>query len=399
MTTNHFENGSLTREYAVKLILLLGLVSLLADVAYEGARSIVGPFFEVLGASATVVGVVTGLGEFIGYGLRSIFGYLSDKRGEYWTPTILGYLSVFFSIPTLALVGYWELAAILLIVERMGKAVRTPARDAILSYAASRVGRGWGFGLHEAMDQMGAVLGPLLVTAVLHFRGYSESFAFLALPAGLALGVLLFCRKLYPSPQRLELREKGVEGGGRVSPIFWVYSVFVIISVSGCASFPLIAYHLKLSSVFSDIQIPILFALAMGVDALAALLVGRVYDRVRLLSLVFIPSLILPIAPLAFLRGDQHLVITAMLLWGAVMGVQETVMRAAVGEMSPLSRRGFTYGVFAALYGASWLFGNTVMGILYGISPNYLVIFSVSLELLAFVPYFGLLKMDFEESR
>src|SRR6266496_1831603 len=177
---------------ALKFVVLLGVVSLFADMTYEGARSITGPHRAVLGASATVVGLVAGFGELIGYGLRLVSGYLSDRTGRYWAITLVGYAVNMLAVPLLALAGNWEIAALLIIAERTGKAIRTPARDAMLAHATTEMGRGWGFGLHEAMDQTGALIGPLLVALVLHGTGsYRNSFAMLLAPAVLSLGVLL----------------------------------------------------------------------------------------------------------------------------------------------------------------------------------------------------------------
>src|SRR2546430_237253 len=199
-------SASLTRGTALTFVILLGIVSLFADMTYEGARSITGPYLAVLGASATVVGIIAGFGELVGYGLRLAAGYLSDRTGRYWTITLVGYVVNLLAVPLLALAGRWELAAVLMIAERFGKAIRTPARDAMLSHATTEMGRGWGFGLHEAMDQIGAFLGPLIVAAVLFRRdGYPTAFGILLIPALLALGVLVVARPLYPHPRDFEV--------------------------------------------------------------------------------------------------------------------------------------------------------------------------------------------------
>jgi MFS family permease len=205
--SSHIDRPSagLKRRTALAFVILLGVVSLFADMTYEGARSITGPYLAVLGASATVVGMVAGLGELIGYVLRLVAGYLSDRTGRYWTFTLVGYVVNVLAVPCLALAGRWELAA-LMIAERFGKAIRTPARDAMLSHATSAMGRGWGFGLHEAMDQIGALLGPLIVAAVLFRRdGYPTAFGVLLIPALLTLGVLVLARLLYPDPRDFEI--------------------------------------------------------------------------------------------------------------------------------------------------------------------------------------------------
>ena len=180
-------------------------MSLFADMTYEGARSVMGPYLAILGASATAVGIIGGLGEFVGYGIRIIFGSLADRTRRYWTITILGYILNLLAVPSLALTSHWQIAAILIIAERFGKAVRTPAQDIMLSYAAKEVGRGWGFGIHETMDQTGAVVGPIIISVVLYIRGnYSQGFAILLVPAILALCVLALSRRLYLNPEDLK---------------------------------------------------------------------------------------------------------------------------------------------------------------------------------------------------
>jgi MFS family permease len=371
---------------AIQFVVLLGIVSLFADMTYEGARSITGPYLAFLGASAAATGVVAGFGEFIGYGLRLISGYLSDRTGRYWAVTLWGYALNLVAVPFLALTASWEVAALLIVAERMGKALRTPARDAMLSHATTQMGRGWGFGLHEAMDQIGAVLGPLLVALVLSLRGgYSGGFAILVLPAALALGTLVVARRLYPQPQDLEvLGGQPVATLGQQLPrLYWLYLSFVAVGVAGYANFQLVSYHFQTSSLVSETQIPVLFAIAMGVDALVALIVGRLFDRVGLSLLALIPLLSLPIAPLAFSLSYEAAV-AGVVLWGAAMGIQETVMRAAIAGMVPLARRGTAYGIFNAAYGLSWFLGAACMGVLYEVGIGYLIAFSVGLELASF---------------
>ena len=200
---------------ALKFVVLLGVVSLFADMTYEGARSITGPFLALLGASGTAVGLIAGLGELIGYSLRLASGYLADRTGRYWAITLVGYGLNMLAVPLLALAGRWEVAAALIICERMGKAIRTPARDAMLSHATHRVGHGWGFGLHEALDQAGAVVGPLAVAGVLVAGGgYQAAFAMLLVPAAITLGLLLLARWLNPRPRDLEPITPRTTAGG-----------------------------------------------------------------------------------------------------------------------------------------------------------------------------------------
>lgn len=367
---------------AFKFIILLGMVSLLSDLTYEGARSITGPFLAMLGASGAVVGLVAGLGELIGYGIRLVSGYLSDATKRYWTFTIGGYILNLLAVPLLALAGVWQVAAALIIAERLGKAIRTPARDAMLSHAASEVGKGWTFGLHEALDQIGALLGPLLVTLVLYWKGsYRTGFALLLIPAILAITVLLIARLLYPAPQELE-RASAVPTEKGLPRRFWLYLLAVAFIAAGYVDYPLIAFHVARGSLISSPAIPLLYAMAMGVDALAALACGYLFDRIGVYVLGVVALLSSLFAPLIF-WGSLPLVLVGIAIWGIGMGAQESVLRAAIAGMVPPDRRGTAYGIFNTGYGLSWFLGSALLGLLYDRSITYMVAFSVVTQVLA----------------
>ncbi len=374
--------GRLTRATALRFVLLLGLVSLLADMTYEGARSITGPYLAVLGASATAVGIVAGLGELLGYGLRLASGYLADRTGRYWATTIAGYALNLLVVPALALAGRWELAALLMLLERTGKALRTPARDAMLSRATAYTGHGWGFGLHEAMDQAGALLGPLVVAGIVAWHGgYRAGFAVLLVPALLALATLLMARALYPRPQAAEPLTPDLHPEG-LPPAFWVYLAGAALVAAGFADFPLVAFHFERAAVVRPDLIPLLYALAMGVDAVAALLFGRAFDRLGLSVLVFATALTAAFAPLVFL-GGAGVALLGIALWGVGVGAHESIMRAAVAPMVAAGRRGTAYGLFNTGYGLAWFAGSALMGVLYDVSVGWLVAFCVVAQLAA----------------
>ncbi|MDH5202448.1 MAG: MFS transporter [Nitrospirota bacterium] len=384
------------KRIAYQFIILLGIVSLFGDITYEGARSVTGPYLAVLGASASIVGLVAGLGEFLGYGLRLVSGYFADRTKAYWSLTIIGY-GLILSIPLLAFAGYWQVAAFLIILERIGKAIRTPARDAMLSHATLQVGRGWGFALHEAIDQIGAIIGPLIFSAVFLFKGgYREGFAILWIPAFLTLSILVVARIKVPLPERLETFSEGTEpdikGKKRLQKVFWFYALFIFLSVAGFSNFQIISYHFKVQSIVSDIQIPIFYAIAMGVDVLVALIIGKTYDKIGLKSLIIIPLLTLPIPFFAF-SYNYSLALISVVLWGAVMGIHETIMRAAIADLSSVERRGFAYGIFNTIYGAAWFLGSTFMGLLYDISISYIIIFVIFMELIS-IPVFFFVKKE-----
>jgi MFS family permease len=367
---------------ALKFVILLGIVSLCADATYEGARSITGAYLGVLGASATVVGLVAGLGELIGYGFRLVIGYISDQTRKYWFITTLGYVVNTAVVPLLALAGRLEVAVGLMIAERTGKAIRTPPRDVLLSHAATQVGRGFGFGLHEALDQIGAVMGPLAVAAVIYLKGgYQGGFAILIVPAIVGLCVLLVVQKLYPNPRDFEQETPTLQGEG-LPRVFWIYLGAVALVAAGYADFPLIAYHFQKGAIATEQTIPLLYAMAMAVDAVAALVFGRLFDRAGLSILVVAVFLSLMFAPLVFL-GSSNLALVGMILWGIGMGVQESILKAAVAGMVPMDKRASAYGTFSAGYGLAWFLGSALMGILYDQSVSLLVVFSVVIQLIA----------------
>ncbi len=372
-----------SKQKAINFVVLIGIVSLFSDMTYEGARSVTGPFLAVLGASGTVVGFVAGLGELLGYGLRLISGFLSDRLGKYWTITILGYILNLFAVPLLALAGRWEIAAVLMITERIGKAIRTPARDAMLSHATKEVGRGWGFGLHEALDQIGAVIGPLIVTVVLYLKGgFKTGFAVLLVPALLAIVVLIAARVIYPTPRDLETEQPKPSVGTGFPRAFWLYLAAVVLIAAGYVDYPLISYHLKKVAVVSNNWLPVFYAVAMGVDALAALIFGYLFDRIGIYVLVIAALISSVFAPLVFFGGFT-MALLGMAAWGIGMGAQESVLRAAIAGMIPPDRRGTAYGVFNTGYGLFWFLGSALMGVLYDISVGYVVAFSVVTQLLS----------------
>lgn len=392
----------LGRAHAVRFILLMGLVSLFADMTYEGARSSTGPFLLTLGASAGAVGFVAGLGELVGYALRLGAGILADRTRQYWLWTFVGYGINVFAVPLLAVAGMWEVAAGLVVAERFGKAVRSPAKDVLLSHAASQVGRGFAFGLHEAVDQIGAVAGPLIVAAVV-FRGhgYSLGFAFLAIPAVLSLLCLAVARWFYPKPEEFERETasaapKQLAGAQRswwrFSPALTLYITFAALAVGGFAHFQLISFHIKARGLMGDATIPAAFAMAMAVDALVAPVVGRLYDKRGLLVLALMPVGTAVAAVLLF-NNTTWGAWSGMVVWGVALGMQESVLKAAVASLAPKGERGGAFGLYYFGFGVSWFLGSVVMGFLYGWSIPALLAFVVATQVAALAPLVVLLRL------
>jgi predicted MFS family arabinose efflux permease len=377
---------SADRRRALKFVVLVGVLSFFADGTYEASRSIVGPYLALLGASAFTIAVVSGVGEFLGYGLRLVSGRTADATGKFWPITIFGYFVQMLSVPALALVGSWQAAAALIILERVGKAIRNPPRDVMLSHAGKQIGRGWAFGLHEALDQFGAVFGPLLVALILFRRAdYRLAFAVLLVPALTNLTVLLVARMLYPTPEDMESMVPTGQAD-RLPHVFWVYLAGACLVAAGFVDYPLIAYHLQRTSSVSQTAVPVFYAVAMGVSGTGSLVLGRVYDRRGFIVLIALTLLTTLFAPLVFLGGFWTALI-GIALWGLGMGVHESLIPAAVAPVVPSNRRASAYGLFTAGYGLSWFLGSAAIGFLYSRSLAATVAFCVAAELAA-VPLF-----------
>lgn len=373
------------RRRAVAFIILIGCVSLFADMTYEGGRSIAGPFLGALGASAVVISVVAGLGEFLGYGVRYLSGRIADRGGRYWPIMLAGYLINLLSVPLLALAGSWPIAVLLLIAERLGRAIRAPIRSAMVSHAASRTGAGWGFGLHTALDQTGGMSGPLLIAGMLALgEGYRRGFAVLLLPALASLAILGAARVLYPDPRQLELNATRPEltAWSGFDRIFRIYTLAAALVGAGFVDFALIAFHLTRAGVMSPAWIPLLYALAMAIEGTAALALGWLLDR---LGRGIVPAGIALAAlatPLLFL-GDAAAAAAGATVWGIGTAIQDTIFHALLSRHIPQNRRATAYGLFDALRGAAWLAGSVLLGLLYSLSLPALVGTSLALQLAA----------------
>lgn len=384
------DKKSILKRSALKFVLMVGALSFFADFTYEGSRSILGPYLALLQTSATVVGVVTGFGELAGYGLRLISGRLADVTGKFWPITIFGYFIQMLSVPALALAGNWPMAAVLIILERVGKAIRNPPRDVMLSHAAKEIGYGWAFGMHEALDQFGALFGPLAVAAVLAIRGeYRFAFALLLLPGVICLSLLLIARWIYPRPEEMETEVPNVKAEG-LPRVYWIYLAGAALVAAGFADFPLIAYHFQKAASVPKNWVPIAYAIAMGVSGAGSLVFGRLFDRFGILVLVPLTLFSALFAPLVFLGGFWAALAGAS-LWGLGMGAHESIIPAAVGPMVPPQRRASAYGLFTAGYGLFWFLGSALMGVLYDASIHSLIVFSVVMQL-ASVPLFLLVR-------
>lgn len=381
------ETKDQTKVRALRFVVLVGVMSFFADFTYEGSRGILGPYLALLGASGTAVGIVTGFGELAGYGLRLVSGRLADRTRQFWPITIFGYIVQMAAVPALALAHSWPAAAVLLILERVGKATRNPPRDVMLSHAGAKLGGlGWAFGLHEALDQFGALFGPLAVALVLARHGdYRTAFAVLLLPALIMLALLGVARLLYPRPEDLEAHVPSTSTR-KLPRRFWIYLAGAAFVAAGFADFPLIAYHFQKTGSVPGSWVPIFYAIAMGVSGAGSLVFGRLFDRFGIGVLIPLTLVSALFAPLVFL-GGFWLALAGAAVWGLGMGVHESIMPAAVAPMVSGDRRASAYGLFTGFYGLFWFLGSSVIGILYDVSVNATAVLCLALVLAA-VPFF-----------
>jgi MFS family permease len=375
------------RATALRFIVCLGVVSLFADMTYEGAYSIIGPFLKDLGASAAAVGMIAGLGEMIAASLRFFSGRFVDRTRAYWGMAIFGYCLNVVVVPAFAFAGNWQMAALLVVAERTGKSLRGPARDVLLSEATSKIGHGWGFGVHAAMDQTGAVLGPLMMAAaVMRTQHFGPAFLRLAFPAAGALIALLVARLVYPQAGRA--LPKQVQS--RTLPrVFWMYVAAAGLLAMGFVDFPLLAYHFQTAALAKPAVIPLLFSGAMGLNGLAALILGKLFDRygIQILSFGILFSLVG--LPLGFLGGPAA-AIASVACWAIGMGAQDATLRSGIAQVVSMNKRGTAFGAFNGVYGIMWFLGSATMGLLYGHSLMALVVFGVVAQLAAAILFFRL---------
>ncbi len=351
-------------------IVLLGIVSLLGDVVYEGSRSIVTPYLALLGASAFVITFAGRFGEFLGYAMRLVSGVLSDKTQAYWVFIFLGY-GLIVSIPLLGFTGAWEIAIILIVLERVGKALRAPSRDAVLSIVSRGVGAGKAFGIHELMDQVGAVLGPIIVAGLMLYsnNNYNQTFSFFLLPFLALLAALIYAYTKIGGVKEAKASQASKEAQRtwdvKLHNAFYIYTLSVALSTIGLIPYELILYiAYKILAPEAQWIIPLLYMVIQLVDAPSALFSGYAYDsfKIKILILPFIISMIPSILTLA--GTNMLMLIFAAIFFGLVLGMQESVYRAAVLEYAPPFFRGTAYGIFNTAYGIGMLISGAVYGLM-----------------------------------
>lgn len=391
---------------AMTFIILFGIVSLFSDMTHEGASSIRGAYLALLGASAGTIGFISGLGELIGYSMRYVFGKITDRTKKYWPMVIFGYILDILAVPALALVGEkgWIAAALLLVIQRMGKAIKKPAKDTIMSFAASQEGVGKSFGIQEMLDQIGAFLGPVFLYLVMLFKTdgttfeiYRTAFGFLAIPGFITILLLFITKREFPNPEAFEPEAKKEEAFV-MKKSFIYYIVGISFFAFGFMDYALVIMHISKNftglggsygtfSLISEETLPLLYAGAMLVDAVAALIFGHIYDKKGVRALVISTIISAPFSLFIFGFKSELALLFGLVLWGIGMGAQESILKAAVTSMVPKKNRATGYGIFECSFGIFWFLGSWILGVIYAKSLPLMIGLSIFAQLLA-IPFY-----------
>ncbi len=388
---------------AMAFITLMGVVSLFSDMTHEGARSILGEYLNLAGASAAAIGFVSGIGELCGYSLRLLSGFIADKTKKYWTLIILGYTMQVLAIPALALVpeNGWVIACFLVIIERIGKAIKKPAKNTLVSFAASEVGTGKGFAYQEFLDQLGAFAGPVILFFISLikdtgdlFSTYRVCFAFLGIPALITVALVVISKIKYPDPEVFEKSEDDNKTEFHIKKSFVFYMIAICLFAFGFADFTLITLHAAKTDAFPTATLSLLYAAAMAVDAFAALFFGWLFDKIGLKALIYSTLCSAFFAPLVFLSDSPFLIGVGIILWGIGMGAQESIMKAAVSKIIPKSMRSTGFGIFETGFGIAWFLGSWLLGALYDVNTLWVAIVSAAAQILAVIFYIICIKTE-----
>ena len=351
-----------------RVVAWFGVVSLAADMVYEGARSVTGPYLASLGASALVVGLVTGAGEAAALGFRLFSGPMADRSGRYWSWTVVGYAMTVVCVPLMAFAPFvgaagLALASTLVILERTGKAVRSPSKSVLLADAARTVGRGRGFAVHKALDQVGAFAGPLLVAGVVALTGTTwPAFAVLAIPGVVAMTLLMRLRVALTAPGPRPSVDAVPDGP--LPRSYYLLTLSCALATFGLLTFGVLSFHLVDDGLVGLPWVPVVYASAMGIEAVSALATGFVFDRVGGRTLLVLPPLVALVPFLAF-SSSATVAVAGILVWGLATGILDSTVKALVAETVPRERLGTAYGGFAAVQGVAALAGGVVAGWLY----------------------------------
>jgi MFS family permease len=372
---------------AFRFVVILGVVNFFSDMTYEGGAAINGQYLASFGATAAAVSIIAGFGEFLGYSLRSLAGYLADRTGRYWLITFFGYAVNLLAVPAMALAWNWQSAAAFILAERVGRAFRKPTVEAMLSYSTGKHGRGWVYSFNTAMDETGAALGPLVIAFAFFLRAdYRAAFAIMIIPSVLALISLAYARVTFPVPSKLEEGGPATATRNEFPVAYWLYMIAGSLFAMGIMSFELVAYHLSESDVVSEAWLPVFLSMATISAIAASLFLGQLYDRIGIAAVAVAVVVSACFSPLVFF-GGFWISLVGLLLWGVGYATQDTLLKVLIAGILPKGRRNLAFGLFYLGYGGGWFIGSVATGLIYEHSRLALVSFAIAAQVLS-LPFF-----------
>ena len=385
-----------TQRRVLLVFLLLGLVSLFADVVYEGGRSVSGAYLAEIKAPVVATALV-GVGEFLGLAFRLFSGYIAtilQSSTVLWGSTLLGYLITSLSIPMIAFAPTWHDVVVLYIIERLGKGLRAPTRDVIVAEVSEGIGVGKGFGIHELLDQVGAFLGPVLVSILLTLYGYRVAYLTLIIPGMISVLLVATAWRLHPKLKSTSVRKSKLVVRG-YSKSFWIYTLATSVLVLGFMHWSIASYYLKIRGVVSDAEIGFIYAIAMFVDAIVAVPLGVLFDKVKFKTLLTIPALT-PVFIVLIMYAPHELIYFSAIPWGIIMCSEESIMRATIALLVEPSKRPLAYGFFGLVFGFMWAVGGYIYVAILD-KPLYMLIYVLTTSITSTYLYITLINV-FQEA-
>lgn len=370
-------------------IVRLGFVSLLTDLSSEMIFSVFAIFFTtVAGASSSLLGLIEGLADFSASSLNYLAGRLSDRSGKRKVFTLAGYGFSTLAKTVLLVTNSIAGLSVFRVAERLGKGFRGPPRDAWLSAISDERTRGYSFGVHKALDKLGAVLGPLVAYGLLRWLGESAStykmlFWVAFVPALLSIALLAFVKD---QPGVAHEREGISKNWQALSPGFKRF--LLPAGVFALAYFSLGFLLLKAHTLgFSVANIVLLYALFNTTCVVAAPLVGKLGDRIGRSRIVLMGYAAYGLLNLWLVVARSPWEIVAVFgIYGFFYSIEESQSKAFIADLEP-ERRATAIGVYNFVTGLLYLPASLVAGALWTVSPALAFALAAALSAAAIVVF------------
>ena len=375
-----------SRKYIWKNVRNLGFVSFFTDMSSEMIFGIL-PLFIIddLGAGKSILGFVEGMGEAVGYGTRTVSGTISDKVGKRKSLILLGYGLSTLAKPFFALSASWPHVLGIRITDRIGKGIRTSPRDALLADSIEPVNQGRAFGLHRAMDQAGAIVGPLIAFGLLYYFEIRDIFWFSLIPGIIALFILarhVQERKIIPKNQGVFANFRELLRGK-----FLMFLLIITVFSIGAFNFSFILVESSELGL-EDNFVPLVYVVINIMHTLVGLPSGILADKIGTEKVVLISfALFLLTCIIGFFETEFVLVGFVMAaIFGLYHGITITSQRTMVSRYVPEQLRGTAFGLYYLFVGISFLVANLTFGMFWDIFGSQTAfVYSIITTTIAFV--------------